>query len=219
LYRTSKYYKFAEPSKPILIKEIFDQEGAKYSQVAYNEVIRTYYKEIDNPEEEDGINTGVQADNVIAMGEWTGDLSDLIINNKMHFLVSNYQNLETAEIPILEFEYDNHIFLLDFYHKKISKINVRSLKNEELNSLNFVWKKKSKILKDEKSNKVYLLVKKKELYVLEIKANSCELILHSKIEFEGSFAEGIKIYDNQLFYHSSVDANNRKSKFYKVKLN
>ena len=214
-----KYYKFTEPSQPVLIKEVFDQQGAKSSQAAYNEVIREYYGELVNPEEEDGINTGVQADNIIAMGEWKGDLSDLIINNKMHFLVSNYQNLETAEIPILEFEYNRHLFLLDFYHKKISKINVRNLKNEELELLNFVWNKKSKILKDKKSNKVYLLVKKKELYALEFKANSCELVPHSKIEFEGSFAEGIKIYDNQIFYHSSINADNRKSKLYRKELN
>jgi len=214
-----KYYKFAAPSKPILIKEIFDQQGAKYSQEVYNEVIREYYGELVNPETEGGINEGVQADNVIANGEWAGDLKDLIINNKMHFLVSNYQNLETAEIPILEFKYDNHLFLLDFHHKKISKVNIRNLKSEEFEILNFNWNKKSKILKDKKSNQVYLLVKKKELFALEFNANSCVLIPHSKIKLEGSYAEGIKIYDNQLFYHSSVDANNRKSKLYKVKLN
>lgn len=209
-----KYYKFPEPSQPVLIKEVFDQQGAKYSQIAYNEVISAYYSELNSPEE-DVINAGVQADNIIAMGEWKGDLSDLIINNKMHFLVSNYQNIETAEIPILEFEYDNHLFLLDFYHKKISKINVRNLEDEELEVLNFVWNKKSKILKDKKSNKVYLLVKKKELYSIEFKTNSCELVPHSKIKFEGDYAEGIKIYDNQIFYHSAVDANNRNSKLYR----
>ena len=213
-----KYYKFAEPTQPVLIKEIFDQQGAKSSQGAYNQVIREYFRELVNPEEEDGINEGVQADNIIAKGEWKGDLSDLIINNKMHFLVSNYQNVETAEIPVLEFEYDNHLFVLDFYHEKISKSNVVKLEDSELTLMNFEWNKKSKIIKDEESNKVYLLINKSELFSVKLNTNACELIPHSKIELKGSYAEGIKIYNNQLYYHSSVDANNRKSKLYRKKL-
>lgn len=196
------YFTYNEEKKAELIYEIFDREAYKSARRSYNRIIGLYHRSVSAPGGT-GISEGIPQINIIARGEWNGDLMELILNNEIQFAVSYYQNIEARELDAYEFSHGEQLYILDKLKKEVLRYHGSTKKLQKVKvdpAIN--WKKLNEVLLDAKEEKVYLSMGKRGLYELEI--GEKRLSVKSVKELEKSWLDNqnAQIYDGALYYFS-----------------
>ena len=212
------YFIYPEPNTPKLIATIMDVEGANHARSSYYKIMGQYRYSITNPEE-GSIDEGIDRENIINNGTWSGNLIDLANSNDLLSDIAYYQNVESKEIDLREFSFEGNLYIMDFVNKKMIKIDIKKSHVNEFKIEGFNWHRKSKILIDRISGRPYILSNKMILYNLDIQKKECSFHEIQNLNLKGKIPQGFKIYNDKLYYFSYNQATYRNSKLYRIDFN
>lgn len=138
------------------IAAIIDKKAAKEARRSYREIIRTYSKAIANPDE-NSIDYGYMAKpvNIVTDGGWDGDLTRLIIDNNLHQMVSYFLNIESDPIRVLDFFYEEKLYLIDYVNQTILSFDAKNEFSKEKVKFDFDWKINLEVLSNQSDEAVY----------------------------------------------------------------
>lgn len=194
------YFKYDQEKKQQLLYQIFDTDAFQVVSSYYYEIIAMYAKAISQPEP-GAIDEGIERENMIRMGEWSGDLIDLVINNEILFAVSYYQNVEARAFDTYEFKHKEKLYIVNTIKKEIIAYSSLSMQAQKI-SMNseFKWDKLKKVLYDKKAKRIFLLLEKNKIYELIINKNKASIKAIKNIEGSWKYKKALQIYDGNLYY-------------------
>lgn len=196
------YFRYNEAKKTELVIRLYDQAAAEVAQSYYREIIGMYYQAVANPSPDD-IDAGIERENLIARGEWSGDLMDLMINTDIHFAVSYYQNIEARPIKTIEFKWEDEGYVFDHLNQLVYRISTRSGEAEALYMKGDYLKDKKadyQLIQDKARNINYLIDDKDQLFYMKITNDAVSLTPAFTIEEKFSFVKYVSIHDGVLYY-------------------
>ncbi|MFK8101973.1 MAG: carboxypeptidase-like regulatory domain-containing protein [Saprospiraceae bacterium] len=210
------YFRYNEAKKTELVIRLYDQAAAEVAQSYYREIIGMYHHAVAYPSP-DAIDAGIQRENLIARGEWSGDLMDLVINTDIHFAVSYYQNIEARPTKTLEFLWEEEGYVFDHLNQMVYRVSTSSGAAEPLYMKGDYLKDKKadyQIIQDKARNINYLIDDKDQLFYMKITNDDVSLTPAFTIEEKFSFVKYVCIHDGVLYYVYKPD---RTSPFTQIK--
>ena len=171
--KRKKYVKIWDKGKRKTIASIVDKKAEKVSRSYYYEILGAYGRAIEFPSGNE-INAGVGQPNIIKNGSWKGDLKELIINNELHGKVSYYLNVESKPIQVLNFFYQEKLYLLDYVNQEFLSFDAKNDFVKEKIDSNFDWNVQLKLLNVQQGETVYFY-SKDDIYKLNTSKESTQI--------------------------------------------
>jgi len=196
-----KYFTYPEPGRPLLIKEIIDNKAKRASNSYYQQIIREYYRTVEVPDSTN-IAFGVRQDNIIAKGEWSGNLKELIVTNELQSLVGYYLNIVSQELNVYEFSVNDTIRIFDLNNYQLYTLGVQKMKKHKISLNREAFGNKSQIVQDQTTDELYLINKSHEVYRINLSKNGVQLHLCTKLSTKNPIYKKYQIDDRALYYIS-----------------
>lgn len=111
-------YFYYQKQQSVLLYSIYDKQAQQMALSQYNRIISMYYQARSSSAEED-IDAGFQRENIIEGGRWNGDLTNLIVTNKIHQEVGYYEAVLTRPVRTWEaIARRNKLIIIDFIEQQ-----------------------------------------------------------------------------------------------------
>ncbi|MFK8009912.1 MAG: hypothetical protein AB8H03_26390 [Saprospiraceae bacterium] len=193
------------------ITAIFDEQAGRLARRSYNKIIGTYYNAISAPDE-NSINYayGSEPVNIVASGTWDGDLTRLIVNNALHQMVSNFLNVQSRPIHVLDFFYEGRLYVIDYVNQEFLSFDARNEFLKEKIDIDFDWRIKLELLYNNPNETVYFYAGN-DIYELEIIDSSLQIVKVSSIPDELYFNKKVGADDDFVYAFGQEDRVNPKS--------
>lgn len=193
------YYTYPEPNKPKAFLTLFNKVAAQSAKASYREILSEYYRTVKNLGE-DNIATAFEQDNIVARGEWSGDMSELMISNGLHQLISYHINLEEKPFNVYEFILKDELLIFDLENYELIVFNAglkpsRKIGLEE----KAIWKN-AQILQDRNTKLLYVLSADKQLYSFSINSDKFDIKPVMQIQNKDGVISKTVIADGNLYY-------------------
>ncbi len=215
--KRKKYIKIWDQGKQKTIASIFDKDAEKVARSHYYEIIGEYSQAIANPDES-GIDTGIGKPNIVADGTWDGDLTRLIINNELGRLVSNYLNVESKPIKVLNFFYQEKLYLLDYVNEDFLSFDAKNDFGKEKIDLDLDWNTQLKLLNVQLNEAVYFY-SKNDIHKLNTNNDRAQIVKFYSIPNELAYQEVVGIDTEFVYVIGRKDIGIPKMMVKKYKLN
>lgn len=99
---------------------IYDEKGEQSAQATLRDIIRGYYRHINNPPE-DAVDAGFVQHNIIEYGEWDGDVDKLSVNRELDQLANYYKHIELRPVEGWARIKEDGLWILDPLNRRLVK--------------------------------------------------------------------------------------------------
>lgn len=222
VYKTDKnlyYEKISDYNQRYIVSKQYDKSYQKYiystfdltsynlSRKDFMDLLYLYHTSVEENE------------NIIRLGKWDGDLTQLAINKEIDIQLAHYKNtFAKAHVESYAFGMINHLCIINLNQNQLIKINYES-DFKTITPIDVRALKNIKILYDYYFDKLYILAScqgSKTVFQLNEKSG----ILTKLGNFEGIYAPtNIKVYGNTIYYLKRNDAGfNKLYKLNKIQM-
>lgn len=208
--KISFYYYDKNKTRKILY-EIVDKESLILTVSEYKDIIKTYFKTINN----DSLNINLN-DNIIENYDWNGDLEDLAISTELMFMVMWFKNITLKKLNVDIFKLGDEIFVIDFDNKEIIALNNSNKENIKFQ----FYLEKSKIpilIADNLNFKSYFINDNYALFEISKIKNNVNVNRIFDINSGFYFPKKFTIYNNELFFINYDNVHSTYNKISKIK--
>jgi hypothetical protein len=201
------------------IVSIFDEEAAKLARSYYNGIIGTYYQAISTPDENSiSYAYGSEPVNIVAAGTWDGDLTRLVIDHVLHQMVSYFLNVESKPIYVLNFFYEERLYLIDYVNQEFLSFDARNEFSKEKIDFDFDWKIRLELLRN-KSNETVYFYAGNDIYEMDTNEGGLQIVKISSISDELFFSKIVGADDEFVYVLGQEDRVNPKMVVKRYSLN
>jgi hypothetical protein len=191
-----RYHWFGDQRPEAVLYQTFDEKAAKVASQCYREIMSAYFMAVTYPEPED-IHQGMPPENIVANGTWSGDLTDLIISNEIHTLVSNYLNVESKPIQTLEWEQNGNFMVIDFVRQKLMVLDHPTASPSYHDIPGWDWDSDYKVLTDYSQQEVYFLQSTGEIWRLNPVGGTYQLEAIVTLSVPGLELDSIRLFSGK----------------------
>lgn len=216
--KLAKYFVYNNPKDQKLLAHVYDRAAARVAHSYYVDIMRHYYSAVDGQDEQ-SIHYGIELDNIVAKGEWNGNLVDLIEDNAGMAAVSYYKNVEAKPVAVQEFLVDNALVIFDRSSSSIYKIQPQGPEVDTIKVTTEIDWASGQLVQDRSSGHLYLLQNNATLYQMDLnKANQLSLQKMTAVDLAGSLPSDVQIVDDMLYYYAFEGQELPITKMHKLKL-
>ena len=201
------------------IARIIDEQAAKLARSSYYKIIGAYNEAIAYPDE-NSINYayGSEPVNIVATGTWDGDLTRLIVSNPLQQMVSNFLNVQSKPIHVLDFFYEGKLYIIDYVNQEFLSFDARNEFIKEKIDFDFDWQIKLELLYS-KSNETVFFYAKNDIYEFEMIDAGLQIVKVASIADELYFNKIVGVDDDFVYVLGQEDRVNPKMVVKKYSLN
>ncbi len=208
--KMKRYVRIWNKGERKTIARIIDEQAAKLARTSYYKIIGAYNQAIAYPDE-NSINYayGSEPVNIVADGTWDGDLTRLIVSNALQQMVSNFLNVQSRPIHVLDFFYEGKLYLVDYVNQEFLSFDARNEFLKEKINFDFDWQIKLEVLSS-KSNETVFFYAKNDIYEFEMIDVGLQLVKVASIPDELYFNKIVGVDDDFAYVLGQEDRINPK---------
>lgn len=193
------YYTYPEPNKPKAFLTLFNKAAAQSAKASYREILSEYYRTVKNLGE-NNIATGFEQDNIVARGEWSGDMSELMISNGLHQLISLHLNLEEKPFNVYEFTLKDELLVFDLENYELIVFNAGLKPSRKIGLEDKAIWQNAQILQDRNTKLLYVLSADKQLFSFRLNNDRLDVKPVMQIQNKDGLISKTIIADGNLYY-------------------